>query len=229
MSTEKNTTSQHVDLKAIDTILFDLDGTLINTIDLIIASFLHTMDTYYPNKYKREDVISFIGPPLSETFHRLDPEKVEEMTNTYRTFNHAKHDELISEYEGVVETIEALHKEKYKMAIVTTKRRDTAVKGMELMGLDKYFDVVIALDDVINYKPDPEPLNKAMEALGADPTTTLMVGDSKHDILGGKNAGTKTAGVAWSIQGREQLNSFEPDIMLETMTELLDYLHVKKN
>ncbi|MFA9559577.1 pyrophosphatase PpaX [Evansella sp. AB-rgal1] len=216
------------ELQGIDTILFDLDGTLINTIDLILDSFLHTMETYYPGEYTRKDVISFIGPPLSETFINLDPSKVEEMTKTYRAFNHEKHDELVKEYEGVIETLEALEKNNYKMAIVTTKRRDTAMKGMKLMGMDKFFNVVISLDEVVNYKPHPEPLEKAMKALGANPANTLMVGDSKHDILGGKNAGTKTAGVAWSIQGREYMESYEPDILLESMPDLLDYLGVSK-
>ncbi|MBU9712772.1 pyrophosphatase PpaX [Evansella tamaricis] len=213
-------------LNDIDTILFDLDGTLINTIDLIIASFLHTMEVYYPGKYKREDVISFIGPPLSETFELLDQEKVNEMTQTYRSFNLEKHDELVTEYEGVMETLEELEKNHFKMAIVTTKRRETALKGLKLMGIDRFFDVVISLDEVTDYKPHPEPLEKAMAALGSTPGKTLMVGDSQHDILGGKNAGTKTAGVAWSVKGSEFLNQYDPDIMLENMKDLLFHLGI---
>lgn len=215
---------RRTEIKNIDTILFDLDGTLINTIELIVASFLHTMETYYPGKYKREDVVSFIGPPLSETFNNLDPDRVEEMTNTYRTFNHAKHDDLVEEYEGVKETLEVLHKEGFKMAIVTTKRRDTAVRGLQLKKLDHFFDVIVSLDEVTNYKPHPEPAQMAMEALGSVPEKTMMIGDSQHDILGGKNAGTKTAGVGWSIKGQEFLSTFEPDVMLGKMPELLDYL-----
>lgn len=225
--TTKNSTQSKA-LTHIDTILFDLDGTLINTIDLILDSFLHTMEKFFPGKYKREDVISFIGPPLSETFHKLDPDKMEEMTVTYRKYNHAMHDELVKEYEGVYETLETLDEKGYKMAIVTTKKRETAIKGMKLMGIDKFFDVVISLDEVINYKPHPEPLEKALEALGSSPETALMVGDSKHDILGGKNTGTMTAGVAWTIQGKDALQAYEPDIMLETMTELLDYLGISE-
>ncbi|WP_280769501.1 pyrophosphatase PpaX [Salipaludibacillus daqingensis] len=211
-------------MKKIDTVLFDLDGTLINTIDLIVASFMHTMETYYPGEYVREDVVSFIGPPLSETFMNLDPDKVEEMTMTYREFNHKNHDDLVGEYEGVKETLEQLVKQGYKLAIVTTKRHETAVKGLQLMNLESYFPAVVALDDVTNYKPDPEPLNLALEKLGSSAERAIMVGDSEHDILGGKNTGTKTAGVAWSIKGKEHLQSYEPDVMLESMTDLLDYL-----
>ncbi|PYZ96279.1 pyrophosphatase PpaX [Alteribacter lacisalsi] len=213
-------------LSNIDTILFDLDGTLINTVDLIVASFMHTMEQYYPGEYEEKDVIHFIGPPLSETFHNLDPDRVEEMSHTYRTFNLEKHDELVREYEGVYETVDLLHRQGYNMAIVTTKRHDTAVKGLKLMGLDRFFDVVVALDDVENYKPHPEPLEKALAALGSTADRAVMVGDSHHDILGGKNTGTKTAGVAWSVKGREYIETYEPDVMLETMKDLLDILHV---
>ncbi|MGO4888843.1 pyrophosphatase PpaX [Anaerobacillus sp. MEB173] len=211
----------------IDTILFDLDGTLINTNELIIASFLHTLNHYYPNHYQREDVLQFIGPSLIDSFSKLNPEKAEEMIQMYRHFNHEKHDELVEEYEGVYEGIKRLHEEGFKLAIVTTKIRETAEMGLKLTGLDQFFDVLVGMDDVEKVKPDPEPLNKAMAALQSSPETTLMVGDNSHDILGGKNAGTKTAGVAWAIKGREYLESYSPDLILEHMSDLIDYLGVE--
>lgn len=210
----------------INTVLFDLDGTLINTIDLIVASFLHTMDIYYPDQYKKEDVISFIGPPLSETFTKLDAAKVEEMTKTYREYNLENHDALISEYQGVNATVEILHQQGYKLAVVTTKRRETALKGLKLMGLEQYFPVIVSIDEVTKYKPDPEPLNLALQELDSSADSALMVGDSEHDILGGKNAGTRTAGVSWSIKGKNHLAGYEPDVMLDKMSDLLEYLGV---
>ncbi len=85
----------------------------------------------------------------------------------------------------------------------------------------------MTFDDVEEVKPNPEPLNQAMEALGSRPENTLMVGDSHYDILGGQNAGTYTAGVAWSIKGKEHLSSFKPDLMLEKMPDLLKYVGVR--
>jgi pyrophosphatase PpaX len=208
----------------IDTVLFDLDGTLINTNELIIASFLHTLDHYYPNEYTRERVIDFIGPSLHESFSGLNPDKVEEMIEMYRTFNHQKHDELVEEYGTVRETVQALHEKGYKLGIVTTKQAKTAQMGLKLTGLDRYFPVLVGNDDVVKVKPDPEPLLKALEQLGSTPERTVMVGDSQYDILGGKNTGTKTAAVAWTIKGREFLEAYEPDVMLETMEDLLVFL-----
>jgi pyrophosphatase PpaX len=208
----------------INTILFDLDGTLIDTNELIISTYLHTLEKYFPGQYGREDVLPFLGPTLHEVFGNMDPEKVEEMVLDYRTFNLANHDALVKEFEGVIETVETLKSKGYKLAIVTTKREDVALKGMRLMKLDPFFDVVVAYDHVKKVKPDPEPIMLALEQLNAKPEEAMMVGDNFHDILAGKNAGTKTVGVAWSIKGREYIAKYEPDYILETMPDLLKVL-----
>ncbi|KKB38676.1 Inorganic pyrophospatase PpaX [Bacillus thermotolerans] len=210
----------------ITTLLFDLDGTLINTNELIISSFLHTLNHYFPEQFKREDVYAFMGPSLTETFTKLDEERAEEMMNHYRAFNIENHDALVTEFEGVFETIRTLKENGYKMAIVSTKLRDTVIKGLKLTNLYQFFDVIVGLDDVTHPKPDPEPLRKALEALGSKPEEAIMIGDNYHDIEGGQNTGTLTAGVAWSIKGREFLETFHPDYMLETMPDLLDILEI---
>ncbi|MBO8176182.1 MAG: pyrophosphatase PpaX [Bacillus sp. (in: Bacteria)] len=214
--------------KRITTLLFDLDGTLIDTNELIISSFIHTLNHYYPDQYKREDVLPFMGPPLADTFMKIDSERVDEMIERYRKYNLENHDLLVKEFDGVYETIQALHEQGYKMAIVSTKIRDTVIKGLRLTKLDKFFDVVVGLDDVKHAKPDPEPLQKALQQLGSTPDEALMIGDNSHDILGGKNAGTKTAGVAWSAKGKEYLAQFEPDYILEHIQDLFDILQVSK-
>jgi pyrophosphatase PpaX len=208
----------------INTILFDLDGTLIDTNELIISTFLHTLEKYYPSKYKREDVLPFLGPTLHETFGAIDPERVEEMVVDYRTYNLANHDLLVKEFAGVYETVQTLKEKGYKIAIVTTKRHDVTLKGLRLTKLDQFFDIIVAYDHVKKVKPDPEPILLALEQLESKPEESLMVGDNFHDILAGKNAGTKTAGVAWSIKGREYIAKYEPDYVLENMADLLTIL-----
>jgi pyrophosphatase PpaX len=208
----------------ITTILFDLDGTLIDTNELIISTFLHTLGKFYPNKYKREDVLPFLGPTLHETFGAMDADRVEEMVTDYRKYNVENHDLMVKEFEGVFETIVALKEKGYKLAIVTTKREDVSLKGLRLTKLDQFFDVIVAYDHVKKVKPDPEPIMLALEKLGSTPEETLMVGDNFHDILAGKNAGTITAGVAWSIKGRDYIAKYEPDYILENMADLLSLL-----
>ncbi|KXZ17313.1 pyrophosphatase [Bacillus nakamurai] len=213
--------------KRVNTILFDLDGTLINTNELIIASYLHTLDHYCPGRYQREDVLPFIGPPLYETFSGINAAKCDEMISMYRAFNHDMHDELVTEYETVYETLDELKKAGYKLGIVTTKLRDTVNMGLALTGIGPFFETVVTLDDVKNPKPDPEPVRLALRQLASEPSEAIMVGDNYHDVLAGKNAGTKTAGVAWTIKGAKELAKHEPDYMLEKMSDLLQITGVK--
>lgn len=208
------------------TALFDLDGTLINTNELIINSFLHTLEKFYPKQYQREDVLPFMGPSLKDTFSSIDPGRVDEMIHEYRTYNLAQHDLLVTEFEGVYETIQTLHQSDFKIGIVTTKLHDVVEKGLKLSKLDRFFDVVVALDHVTKAKPDPEPVFKALQQLGSNPAEAIMVGDNYHDILAGKNAGTQTAGVAWSAKGRNYLAKYDPDYMLDHMADLLPILGV---
>ncbi|WP_042462945.1 pyrophosphatase PpaX [Neobacillus dielmonensis] len=210
----------------ITTLLFDLDGTLIDTNQLIINSYLHTLNKFFPEKYTQADVLPFMGPTLHEAFSSIDQERVEEMIVEYRTFNIANHDALVKEFPGVYETIKRLHEKGFKLGIVTTKRLDVAMKGLRLMKLDPFFDVVIAEDHVTRTKPDPEPIYKALEQLSSSPEETFMVGDNFHDILSGKNAGTKTAGVAWAFKGRDYIAKYEPDYILDQMTDLLKIVGV---
>lgn len=214
--------------KKINTVLFDLDGTLINTNELIIQSFLHTLNHYYPEKYTREMVLPFLGPTLTETFTAIDETRAEEMIQYYRDFNISQHDLLVTEFPYVNETLVALRDNGIKVGIVTTKVRQVVNKGLDLMKLHGLVDCVITIDDVSQPKPHPEPLLKAMEILQSKPEETIMVGDNYHDIDGGKNAHTYTAGVAWSAKGKAYLEQFHPDYMLETMKDLLDILGIEQ-
>lgn len=210
----------------INTVLFDLDGTLIDTNELIISSFLHTLEHYYPSQYKREDVLPFLGPTLRETFESMDHSKVDDMIATYRKYNLAHHDTFVTEFPTVLDTVKILKERGYKVGIVTTKLSDVVMKGLKLTKLDSYFDVIVALDHVEKAKPNPEPIFKALKQLGSRPEEAIMVGDNYHDILAGKNAGTKTAGVAWSIKGRDYLEQYGPDYMLEELADILKILGV---
>ncbi len=212
----------------ITTLLFDLDGTLINTNELIIASFMHTLEKFYPGNYKREHVIPFMGPTLTESFSTVDANRVDELITEYRRFNVEMHDEFVEEYETVYETIETLHDQGYKIGIVTTKARNVVEMGLSFSRLKQFFDVVITIDDVQNAKPHPEPIQLALKKLDATPEETIMVGDNYHDIEGGKNAGTKTAGVVWSLKGKEFLESYHPDYMLEKMSDILTVIGIEE-
>lgn len=205
----------------ITTLLFDFDGTLADTNNLILSSFQHVLDTHFPGRYQREDLLPFIGPTLYDTFSKVAPENTQQLIDEYRAWNMANHDHYVTEFEGVTDTLRKLYDLGLKMAVVSTKRRDMVQMGIDLLGIAPYFETVIGLDDVTNAKPDPEPLQLAMKRLKSSAEESLMIGDNYHDILGGKNAGVRTAGVAWALKGEEYLQTFEPDYMLRHMSDLL--------
>ena len=214
--------------KPITTLLFDFDGTLLDTNELIIQTFQAVLGNHYPGEYERVDILPFLGPTLHESFSSIDPEKTEELIAEYRAWNISMHDELASEFDGVSETMRLLKAAGMKMAIVSTKRNDMIEKGLELLDVEGVFDVIIGLDDVTNTKPDPEPILLALERLGAAKEEALMIGDNFHDIEGGKNAGVRTAGVAWTAKGEEFLQSFNPDYMLQHISDLLALVQGEK-
>ncbi len=211
----------------INTVLFDLDGTLIDTNELIIQSFLHTLNHYYPEKYSRTDVIRFIGPSLHETFSEIDLERTEELTKHYRAFNLQKHDTLTKEFDTVYDTVKKLHERGYKLAIVTTKIRHTTMMGLKLANLTPFFNCIVTFDDVRHVKPSPEPLFLALKKLQAKSSEAIMVGDNHQDILAGKNAHVQTAAAGWTVKGKAYLEQYDPDVVLEKMSDLLSYLEVK--
>ncbi len=213
---------------SINTILFDLDGTLINTNDLIMASFRHTFEHFYPGRYEDEELKQFIGEPLYLTFAKHDESQAEEMVAFYREHNIANHDKLVTEFDGVFETVKTLSENGYKLAIVTSKMRNTVEMGLKLTELDQFFPVVITVDEVENPKPHPEQLETAMKELRSDREETIMVGDSQYDILAGQNAGVTTVGVSWTIKGSDFLASFKPDYLIDHMGELLAIAGVEK-
>lgn len=205
---------------SIETILFDLDGTLIDTNELIQVSFEYTFKKYNYN-FTHEEILSFNGPPLWDTFYQLNPDLAPEMMQTYQNHNHAHHEAYLKIYPHVLETVNKLKSEGFKLGIVTSKKKEGVDLGLNITGLGQYFDTIITVDDVIHPKPHPESVVKAMQDLDALPEQTIMIGDNYHDIEAGKNAGTLTAGVAWSLKGKAFLEEFKPDYMLNDMSDLL--------
>lgn len=211
----------------IRTILFDLDGTLINTNELIQKSFKHTFEAF-GYQFSDETIRSFNGPPLMETFRKIDPKQAEKMLKTYQEHNHAYHDQYVTAFPNVKDTLIDLEKRNIRLGVVTTKMRKGALMGLRLTGIESFFDTIITLDDVKHPKPHPEPVIKAMNDLQAEAASTLMVGDNYHDIEAGKNAGVSTVGVSWSAKGKAFLLQYNPTYMIDDMKDLLEIVGVQE-
>ncbi|MGE6602758.1 pyrophosphatase PpaX [Lysinibacillus fusiformis] len=207
---------------AVKALLFDFDGTLLNTNELIIQTFMHVLNERFPGQFSPKDCLKFIGPSLKQTFNDIAPGEEEALIAKYRAWNLEHHDELVSQYPDVVSTLEQLKAQGILLAIVSTKRNDTIDRGLSILGATHLFDVRIGTDNVKNVKPDPEPVLLALERLGVDKADAIMIGDNSHDIEAGHRAGVRAAGVAWTIKGEAYLQQYQPEFILHHMTDLLD-------
>ena len=205
------------------TVLFDLDGTLIDSIELILRSFEHTWSEHGRPACSRSEWLRGVGRPLRSHFadYVEDPDEIEAIIATYRKYNHAHHDDLVSAFPGVHEALAALSSRGIRFGIVTSKARQIAYRGLTECGFDPaIFEVTITSDDDVEPKPHPAPVLAAMDELGATPEQTIFVGDSPHDMEAGRRAGVKTAAALWGPFEDDVLISAGADIMLETPAAL---------
>jgi pyrophosphatase PpaX len=206
-------------------VLFDLDGTLIDSIELILSSYRHTMLEHRGATPPDAVWVAGLGTPLWTQFRKFtdDESEVAAMVETYRGHNLANHDRMVRPYPGVLEAVRTLHEAGRDLAIVTSKTRDGAHRGLRHCGFDGLFPVVVGADDVERHKPDPAPVRHALELLGVAPGDAVFVGDSPHDLVAGRAAGVRTAAVAWGPFPREELDALRPDIWIQTAEDLAQF------
>ena len=207
-------------------VLFDLDGTLIDSGPMIVASMKHAAATVLGRDIPEEVLVSAIGGPgLVAQMHALDAARADELVAAYRAHNVPLHDELEAFWE-VVEVLPRLRAEGRRLGIVTAKHRATVQLAFDrLPELERNFDVLVTSEDTERQKPHPEPLLLALSELEARPDEAAYVGDSPFDIRAAKATGMHAVAVAWGgIHGPEALLATEPDALVENAEELLGVL-----
>ncbi len=204
-------------------VLFDFDGTLVDSIRLIIESYHHTMRVHGLEPKSDAFWIEGLGTPLRVQFRRFtdDEGEVERLIATYRDWNLSHHDAMVRPYPGAVDAVKALRLGGARLGIVTSKNLHGLGKGLALCGLDGLFDVLVTNDDPVASKPSPAPVLAALGRLGAAPAGTLVVGDSPHDIASGRDAGAATAACLWGPFTRAQLTVERPDHWLVRFPDLI--------
>ncbi|PRR69693.1 HAD family hydrolase [Neomoorella humiferrea] len=207
-------------------VLFDFDGTLVDTTELVIKSFQHTLKPYLGRTVKPEEVYPYFGIPLRDgllAFMPDRPELVNEMIEVYRRFSEEHFDDLVRLCPGVREGLEYLKAAGIKLGIVTSRVRDTTLYGLRLFNLKDFFPVVVTMEDVGSHKPDPEPVLRGVELLGLSPAAVAMIGDSPHDIMAARAAGVTSVAATWSKIPRELLLAARPHVVVDTMAEFVDF------
>jgi pyrophosphatase PpaX len=218
-------------------ILFDLDGTLIDTTDLIVQCFHFSWNTVCSFNHSREALIKTFGMPLRDAMYQLltsgepksdtigvfsDQHIIENLLSAYRSFNLSNHDSLAQPFQGACEVLKELRRRGYLIAVVTSKSREVGLRGLRLCSLDDLLDAAIFLEDTSFHKPRPEPIMAALEILGTPSTSATYVGDSRHDIIAGHAAGVKTVAALWGPSPRSELEGERPNFIAESITDLLD-------
>lgn len=203
-------------------VLFDLDGTLIDSTRLIIESYHHTMRVHRGQTLPDAEWIAGLGTPLRVQFRRFtdDDAELQRMIATYRGWNYAHHDAMVSGFPGALEAVKGLKARGAKLAIVTSKNRHGVERGLTLCGFEGLFDTIVTSDDLEASKPDPAPVVAALTRLEAPAPSTLLVGDSPHDIAAGRDAGTSTAACLWGPFQRDALARERPNYWLNSFEEL---------
>ncbi len=219
---------KQVEADKYDCILFDLDGTLVDTKRLVFNSFEYTFEKYFPeHTLTDEELESFFGPTLHESFSRYtdDEAKIEEMIAYYRAYNESMHDEFATPMDGCHELIKLLHKKGYKVGIVSSKRRQALDLGLKLCKIDEYIDVIVGEGEA-EPKPSGDGIIKALEILygdGYQDKNVLYVGDHPNDIKAAKAAGVKSCGCMYSKKA-EEIDNEEPDFEIYKLLDLLEIL-----
>ena len=204
-------------------VLFDLDGTLVNTTPLILESFRHTFKQFGMAVPSDSELVAGFGLPMRTAVTAYMPDEMaDEFCDAYRAYQRTRHDELIQGIDGVGETLSALKRSGIKMAVVTSKKRPAAIRDLGCYNLVEYFNTIIACDDCAENKPLPGPSLMALKRLGLTGADCLAVGDSPYDLQSARAAGCQTAAVRYtSFDWNFILNEGKPDYVLNKMTDLL--------
>src|SRR5579884_802472 len=201
-------------------VLFDLDGTVVDSGGIILASMRHATRTVLARDYSdRELLVHVGGPGLEAQMHALDPARADELVAVYRAHNEPLHDTLEA-CPGMESVLETLHAEGRRLAVVTAKRRSTVELAFKRLPLGHLFEVVVGGDETERHKPDPEPLELALRRLGAAPDDAAYVGDSPYDIRAARAARVHAIAVTWGrIHDRARLADEQPDALVDTAEE----------
>lgn len=203
-------------------VLFDLDGTLLDTIDLLLASVRSAFRGRTGRVQTTEEWIAGIGTPLESQLreYAVDDADLLTLVNGYRDYQRAHHDMMTRAYPEATQTVVELRQAGYRLGIVTSKASDIANRSLRFVGLDQYFDVVVGYNSTTRHKPDPEPVQFALNALRAKASETIFVGDSPHDMFAGNAAGVITVGALWGPFPRSALSPASPRYYLDRIGDL---------
>ncbi|MDO7788327.1 HAD family hydrolase [Desulforamulus aquiferis] len=210
----------------INTVLFDLDGTLIDSLPLIRRTYQRVFNEL--NIPWVNEVMNSVGLPLVQIAKEYaGEERHKEFFKLYQQYYAIEHDVMTQVFPGTVEMLSTLKAQGYRLGLVTSKSRSVAIRSAQYVGIDNFMEVVVGAEDVTRHKPQPEPLLKALDLMNLPADTAAYVGDSPFDIMAAKGAGVMAVGVTWGMSDRLQIMHHEPNVILEEWDDLIKLLGLK--
>lgn len=204
-------------------VLFDLDGTLLNSIPLIRRCF-EIVFAEFEIPWGDGAVMKTVGLPLRQVAESYAPGQADLFLKVYTEFYRSHQQEMLKLFPGAKEAVKTLDRAGYRLGLVTSKLREPAVSNLVMTGLDQYLQHVVTVEDTSRPKPYPDCLLRGLRLLAVEPDQAVYVGDSWYDVQTGKNAGVATAGVTWGIASRDELNPYQPDVIADDWSQLLTAL-----
>ena len=208
-------------------LLFDLDGTLIDTHDIILQSMSHTVNGLYGYDASDRELMNGVGTPLfNQMLHFAggDSSKADEMVSAYREHNDSIHDEGVKSFPGTKDALMRLSNAGFSMGVVTSKRHHMAERGLKTCGILSFFEFIIGSDDWPEHKPDPGPILHGCDLIGFAPEQCMYIGDSPYDIQAGNAAECLTAAALWGMFPESALSAYDPDYMFDDIEDMAEFL-----
>jgi pyrophosphatase PpaX len=207
-------------LSRLQAVIFDLDGTLIDTVELIRASFRYATKAVLGEALPDEITMANVGQPLVTQFQEMAPAHAVELLQAFREFNRAHHDEIARSYPGTIETLSELRRRGVPTGIVTSKGTESATRGIEHFGLAGFMSTIVTADDVRLHKPDPHPLRVAAERMGVELGYCIYLGDSPHDVQAALSGDAIAVAALWGAFSVQDVLAPGPAFALRSITEL---------
>lgn len=204
-------------------IIFDIDGTLTYTNQLIFDSFNHITEKYLGKRFTNEEIISFFGPTEDVILKELCKENYDDARKDYYKYYKENHS-IAQSYDGIRELLIELKKANVLLSIYTGKGRTSSLITLDVLGLIEFFDLIVTGDDVRNHKPSPEGIIKFLEKFNLDPSQVLMIGDAPSDIIAAKKSGVEIASVVWDSYAEAEVRKLNSKNIFHTVEELHKYI-----
>jgi len=210
-------------IRLFDAFIFDIDGTLTSTNQLIFDSFNFIAKKYLNKTFTDEEIISMFGPPEDVILKELCSQKFEEAKKDYYKYYNDNHS-IAELYPGIKEILAYLKNKKYPIGIFTGKGREASLITLRKLGVDHYFDLIVTGDDVVNHKPSAEGILKFVNHFGLEKEKVLMLGDSISDVKASREAGIKIASVLWDSYAHEEVKTLQSDYYFHSVEELRNFV-----